>query len=133
VTAAASPIAGPTLTANGPIPWPADGPGPSTAPLVLSGSGIRVGTVQDARLDAVAPTLAAAIGLDRRFPDVRSGTALGGVASPPGAKLLLVASWKGGFSWPARKRYRARSFSAFGSFGARGAFNRWKYATGRPL
>ena len=82
------------------LPWPAL----STAtdarvPLAFSGAGISAGaTIPDGvTLDAVAPTVAGALGFERPFPEVRSGTPIDGVASTSGerSRLLLLIAWKG--------------------------------------
>jgi hypothetical protein len=89
-------IGGPTATALGPVPWPETGP--AAVPLVLDGPAIAPGPLPDGtRLDRVAPTVADAIGLDRPFPQVRSGVAIPGVATPGSdhARLVLLVAWEG--------------------------------------
>jgi hypothetical protein len=46
-------------------------------------------------LDRIAPTVGEAIGLHRPFPDVRSGTAIEGVAVGGRPALVLLVAWKG--------------------------------------
>jgi hypothetical protein len=46
-------------------------------------------------LDRIAPTVAAALGFDRPFPRVRSGTAIDGVTGGEPPTLVLLVVWKG--------------------------------------
>jgi hypothetical protein len=72
-------------------------PGPSTdtrVPLVFLGDVGIDRLPRGARLDQVAPTLAAMLGFDRPFPGVRSGTALDGVATGATAPLAVTIVWK---------------------------------------
>jgi hypothetical protein len=82
------------------LPWPAV----STAtdprvPVAFSGAGISAGApIPDGvALDTIAPTVASALGFERPFPEVRSGTAIDGVASTSGERprLILLIAWKG--------------------------------------
>ncbi len=76
--------------------WPGLDAAGSTVPLVFSGAGIRPGALPpDVRLDAVAPTVAQMIDLDRPHPEVRSGEALSGVADGPPPRLVVQVVWKG--------------------------------------
>jgi hypothetical protein len=65
-------------------PWPsvADGPTITHVPIVFWGRGADASAVvpSGTTLDAIAPTVADAIGLRRRYPRVRSGLAVPGVA-----------------------------------------------------
>ncbi len=65
-------------------------------PLAFAGPGVTAGADVPAglTLDRVAPTVAEAIGLDRPFPDVRSGTAIEGVADAADPRLVLFIGWK---------------------------------------
>lgn len=79
-------------------PWPAvDTFTDTRVPIAFSGTGIRSGaSVPDGvTLDRVAPTVAAALGFERPFPDVRSGTAIEGVAGGTPPELVLLVAWKG--------------------------------------
>ena len=82
------------------LPWPAI----STAtddrvPVAFAGAGISAGAPVPVgvKLDAVAPTVADALGFERPFPEVRSGTVIDGVASTSGdrPRLILLIAWKG--------------------------------------
>lgn len=82
------------------LPWPVTvGPTDVRVPIAFEGAGISPGvTVPDGvGLDSVAPTVAEALGFERAFPEVRSGTAIDGVASTKGAgpRLILLIAWKG--------------------------------------
>jgi hypothetical protein len=46
-------------------------------------------------LDRVAPTVAADLGLDRPFPNVRSGTPIDGVVDAVRPRLVVLVAWKG--------------------------------------
>ena len=94
-----TPVRGGTALKGLPAPWPAttiDDPG--TVPLVLAGAGVRPGAeVPDGTvLDAVAPTIAEAIGVDRPHPGVRSGRAIPGLADrSEHPRLVMEVVWKG--------------------------------------
>lgn len=87
------------------LPWPATGTFvDARVPLVFAGRGVDPGTrlPDGVTLDRVAPTLAALIGLERPFPEVRSGMAIQGVAAVPSPAedarrpaLVLLVAWKG--------------------------------------
>lgn len=97
------------VAANVPVYSSADGialraPWPSLhadidprVPLVFAGAGVTSGAAvpNGVTFDRVAPTVADAIGLDRPFPDVRSGTAIDGVADAEHPALVLLIAWKG--------------------------------------
>ena len=77
--------------------WPSlAGGDDGTVPLVFAGAGISAGATipSGTTLDAVAPTVAEAIGLRRHKPGVRSGTALAGVAGGDRPRLVLFVAWK---------------------------------------
>jgi hypothetical protein len=66
-------------------------------PIVLTGMGIVPGSVvpDGTTLDAIAPTIADAIGLDRPHPEVRSGMPIDGVVADEGRpELVLLVAWK---------------------------------------
>jgi hypothetical protein len=103
----------PGLSASGPhaAPWPsvADGPSVTRVPIVFWGSGVDpAASVPDGTtLDAIAPTIAEAIGLHREHPDVRSGVAIPGVANGDRPALVLEIALQGvgtrdvdASSWP---------------------------------
>lgn len=89
------------------VPWPsANDPRGDTVPLVFatwSSQGTEARFLPDVpdgtRLDAVAPTIADIIDLDRPHPGVRSGQALprSGQPDAPGERprLVLLVVWKG--------------------------------------
>lgn len=82
------------------VPWPSEaGAERSTmaAPLWFIGRGINGGRLPpDLTLDRVAPTLAKLLGVPRPHPDVRSGTAIPGVAQRgTTTPLVVLIVWKG--------------------------------------
>ena len=66
-------------------------------PLVFAGTGIAAGASvpEGASLDDVAATLAELAGLRRPHPEVRSGSAIGGVATGDVPRLIVEVVWKG--------------------------------------
>jgi Type I phosphodiesterase / nucleotide pyrophosphatase len=66
-------------------------------PIVLAGAGVTTGaSVPDGiTLDDVAPTVSEALGFEREHPEVRSGTAVAGVADGRRPRLVLLIGWKG--------------------------------------
>jgi hypothetical protein len=75
--------------------WPSSREDNSGARLAFSGTGIEVGAEipSGTTLDAVAPTLAEVMSLERPHPEVRSGEAIAGVATgaaPPRLVILAV-------------------------------------------
>jgi hypothetical protein len=97
--AGSTPIRGTSKGGHPADPWPSIDPGTSDrVPLVFAGAGVRPEAVVPAgtTLDAVAPTVARAIGLRRPHPGVRSGGAVPGVARPAGRpRLVLQVIWAG--------------------------------------
>lgn len=99
------------------LPWPSVGTAADDrVPLVFVGAGIASGTpISDGvTLDRVAPTVSDALGFQRPFPDVRSGTAVPGVASASGRppRLILLIAWKGAGSAELEARPGAWAFLA---------------------
>ena len=85
--------------------WPGIDAAGAAVPLLFSGAGVGSGTLPEGvRLDAVAPTVAEIIDLDRPHPEVRSGEALPGVAAGPAPRLALQVVWKGVGSEDLRRR-----------------------------
>jgi hypothetical protein len=79
-------------------PWPAVGATiDARVPIVFAGAGVTSGAAvpDDVTLDRIAPTVSEALGFDRPFPDVRSGTAIEGVATGEQTRLVLLVAWKG--------------------------------------
>jgi hypothetical protein len=66
-------------------------------PIVFAGAGVQRGAELPAgtTLDAVAPTLAEIVDLNRPHPGVRSGEPVVGVASGEAPRLVLLVAWKG--------------------------------------
>jgi hypothetical protein len=97
--AGSTPVRGGTALGALSAPWPPVDPGEEgVVPLVFAGAGVRPGALipEGTTLDAVAPTVAQAIGLDRRHPGVRSGEAIAGVADPSSRpRLVVLVAWKG--------------------------------------
>lgn len=93
-----APVYSPTGPTDLRIPWPATGGGSDTrVPIVFSGTGIasNANVPDGTTLDRIAPTVSEAIGLDRPFPNVRSGTAIPTVADGDRPELVLLVAWKG--------------------------------------
>ncbi|MGH2656720.1 MAG: alkaline phosphatase family protein [Actinomycetota bacterium] len=81
-----------------PVAWPGVRPDDAgRVPVVLAGAGVAPGAEvpKGTTLDAVAPTVAELIGLDRPHPGVRSGEAIPGVATGPRPRLVLLVVLKG--------------------------------------
>jgi hypothetical protein len=92
----------PVVGGDGPglpsVAWPGVRPDDAgRVPLAFAGTGVAPGAEvpEGTTLDAVAPTVAELIGLDRPHPGVRSGRALPGVAEGPAPRLVLLMVWKG--------------------------------------
>ena len=95
VTRPSVPVAGPQRIPLGSLPWPSNAV-PTSVPLVFSGPGVPERPIPaGTTLDVVAPTVAEVIGLDRPFPEVRSGTALDGFSTDERPRLVLLVAWKG--------------------------------------
>jgi hypothetical protein len=87
------------------VPWPATATSTDArVPLVFAGPGVDGGArlPDGVPLDGVAPTVADIVGLDRPFPEVRSGAAIEGVAASPlpvadagRPGLVVLVAWKG--------------------------------------
>jgi len=80
------------------MPWPATGTFADTrVPIVFTGAGVSSGAnVPDGTtLDRVAPTVSDILGFERDHPEVRSGTAVAGVANGELPRLVLLVGWKG--------------------------------------
>lgn len=81
------------------VAWPAAGtPTDDGVPVVFAGAGVAPAEIPDGvTLDRIAPTVSGIIGLERLNPQVRSGTAIEGVAAPVAAppRLVLLIAWKG--------------------------------------
>ena len=78
-------------------PWPAVAAATDPrVPIVFAGAGVTDASVPDGTtLDSVAPTVSEALGFERAFPEVRSGTAVPGVADGRRPRLVLLVGWKG--------------------------------------
>jgi hypothetical protein len=80
------------------MPWPATGTFTDPrVPIVFAGAGVASDTsVPDGTtLDRVAPTVSDILGFERDHPEVRSGTAVAGVANGERPRLVLLVGWKG--------------------------------------
>ena len=76
--------------------WPSLEEGDPRVPIVFWGAGVKSGvTIPSAGLDDIAPTIAEIIRIDRPHPEVRAGTAIGGVASGPRPRLVLEVVLEG--------------------------------------
>lgn len=93
----------PVVTAIGgglEVPWPSAQPRHGYAekvPLMFLGPGFRTTELSsDLELDQIAPTLEPLLGLERPFPEVRSGRAIDDLVAPgTRSPLVLVIVWKG--------------------------------------
>lgn len=81
------------------LSWPAAGtPVDDVAvPLAFAGAGVRrdVELPSGVTLDRVVPTIAAALGFERPFPNIRSGTAIEAITGGDPPALVLLIGWKG--------------------------------------
>jgi hypothetical protein len=82
------------------LPWPATSDTTDArVPVAFAGAGVSPGATipGGVTLDALAPTVSDALGFERPFPEVRSGTPIPGVASATGdrPRLILLIAWKG--------------------------------------
>jgi len=80
------------------MPWPATRTFTDPrVPIAFAGAGVASGaTVPDGTtLDRVAPTVSDILGFERDHPEVRSGTAVAGVANGELPRLVLLVGWKG--------------------------------------
>ena len=80
------------------MPWPATGMFTDPrVPIVFAGAGVTSGASvpNGTTLDRVAPTVSDILGLERDHPEVRSGTAVAGVANGERPRLVLLVGWKG--------------------------------------
>ena len=77
--------------------WPSTGTEPVRVPIAFMGAGVNGDTriPPDTRLDAIAPTIADIIGLDRAHPEVRSGRAIEGIASGEQPRLVVLVAMTG--------------------------------------
>jgi hypothetical protein len=91
-------IAGGSDQANALVPWPGIGSAHTLGvPIVFRGTGVdpAAAAPDGTGLDQVAPTIAAVLGFDRPFPEVRAGVAVEGVASGERPRLVLVVALEG--------------------------------------
>ena len=98
VVAGDTPVVGGDAAGLPPVAWPSAEPNDGErVPLAFAGTGVdrRATVPEGTRLDAVAPTVAELIGLDRPHPGVRSGEPIPGVAAGPGPRLVLLVVLKG--------------------------------------
>jgi hypothetical protein len=81
------------------LSWPAAGTAVDdvAVPLAFAGAGVRrdVELPSGVTLDRVAPTIAAALGFERPFPNIRSGSAIEGITGGDPPTLVLLIGWKG--------------------------------------
>lgn len=80
------------------VPWPSTSSvGSTRVPIAFSGEGVDAeAEIPDGTgLDDVAATIAAILGFDRPHPDVRSGTAIEGVATGEPPRLVVEIVWVG--------------------------------------
>ena len=88
-----APVGGGTAVPG--TPWPSADQD-DRVPIVFSGAGVRpdAPVAAGTRLDAIAGTVAEAIGLRRPDPGVRSGRPVAGIASGEPVRLVLEVVWK---------------------------------------
>jgi hypothetical protein len=87
-----------TGSGRGRASWPRAAASTDTSvPIVLAGAGVSNGaTLPDGvTLDRIAPTVSRILGFEREHPEVRSGTAVPGVADGTRPRLVLLVAWKG--------------------------------------
>lgn len=77
--------------------WPSTGVEPIRVPIAFMGAGVDgdVDVPDGTRLDAIAPTIAQIIDLDRAHPEVRSGRAIEGIASGDPPRLVVEIVLRG--------------------------------------
>jgi hypothetical protein len=77
--------------------WPGTSDTSSEVPLVFWGTGINASAEipPGTSLDAVAPTIARIVGLNRPHPEVRSGSAIDGIATGEPPRLVLEIALEG--------------------------------------
>jgi hypothetical protein len=98
VVTGGSAVRGSTGGGDASAPWPSVEERSAGVPLVFAGAGVREhGRIPPGTtLDAVAPTVAEAIGLRRPHPGVRSGEAITGVPGGGGRpRLVIEVAWVG--------------------------------------
>lgn len=80
------------------VPWPSTaGETPTRVPIAFFGAGVdpEASIPPGTGVDDVAPTIASIVGFDRPHPDVRSGSAIEGVASGVPPRLVVQVVWAG--------------------------------------
>ncbi|HEV2756231.1 MAG TPA: hypothetical protein VG318_10715 [Actinomycetota bacterium] len=79
------------------VPWPSTAGAGTRVPLAFWGTGVEGGAEipPGTGLDDVAPTIESILGFERPHPDVRSGTAIEGVASGEAPRLVVEIVWVG--------------------------------------
>jgi hypothetical protein len=80
------------------MPWPGTGTFTDTrVPIAFAGAGVASGATvpEGTALDRVAPTVSEIMGFERDHPEVRSGTAVAGIANGERPSLVLLVGWKG--------------------------------------
>ena len=79
------------------VRWPSTTDPATEVPIVFSGAGVdpNAEVPSGTRVDAIAPTLADILRLNRPHPEVRSGRAIEGVASSGRPRLVLLVALKG--------------------------------------
>ena len=80
------------------MPWPAARTFTDPrVPIGFAGAGVASDATvpEGTTLDRVAPTVSDILGFEREHPEVRSGTAVAGVANGERPRLVLLVSWKG--------------------------------------
>jgi len=107
--------------------WPGSSAGDAArVPLVFYGTGVAAGESipEGTTLDAVAATLAHVVETHRPHPEVRSGTAIDGVATGEAPRLIVEVVWKGigsrdleatGNEWPFLQGLMSRGAGTLGA------------------
>jgi hypothetical protein len=93
-----TPVFGGDASGLPPVAWPAADPDDGgRVPLGFAGAGVGSGAeIPDgATLDAIAPTVAELMELERPHPGVRSGQRIAGVAEGQAPRLVVLVVWKG--------------------------------------
>jgi len=80
------------------MPWAATGMFTDPrVPIAFAGAGVASDATvpEGTTLDRVAPTVSDILGFERDHPEVRSGTAVAGVANGERPRLVVLVGWKG--------------------------------------
>lgn len=99
------------------VPWPSTSTRATSVPIAFFGDGVDPGATipPGTGVDDVAATVEEILGFDRPHPDVRSGTAIEGVATGDPPRLVVEVVWVGRGSDDLRRAAGARKAIASGA------------------